>query len=67
MNSEPKVSDASNRLDIAIIGVGCRFPGGANSPESFWELQRSGVDAITEVPADRWDSKAFYHPDSGRP
>jgi acyl transferase domain-containing protein/aryl carrier-like protein len=67
MNSEPKVSDASNRLDIAIIGIGCRFPGGANSPEAFWELQRNGVDAITEVPADRWDSKAFYHPDSGRP
>jgi acyl transferase domain-containing protein/aryl carrier-like protein len=67
MNSEPKVSDASNRLDIAIIGIGCRFPGGANSPGAFWELQRNGVDAITEVPADRWDSKAFYHPDSGRP
>jgi acyl transferase domain-containing protein/aryl carrier-like protein len=67
MNSEPKVSDASYRLDIAIIGIGCRFPGGANSPEAFWELQRNGVDAITEVPADRWDSKAFYHPDSGRP
>jgi acyl transferase domain-containing protein/aryl carrier-like protein len=67
MNNEPKVSDASNRLDIAIIGIGCRFPGGANSPEAFWELQRNGVDAITEVPADRWDSKAFYHPDSGRP
>jgi acyl transferase domain-containing protein/aryl carrier-like protein len=67
MNSEPKVSDASNRLDIAIIGIGCRFPGGANSPKAFWELQRNSVDAITEVPADRWDSKAFYHPDSARP
>ncbi|MGE0127974.1 MAG: type I polyketide synthase [Blastocatellales bacterium] len=67
MNSEPKVSDASNRLDIAIIGIGCRFPGGANSPEAFWEALRNGVDAITEVPADRWDSRVFYHPDSSRP
>ncbi len=67
MNSELKVSDASNRLDIAIIGIGCRFPGGANSPEEFWESLRNGVDAITEVPANRWDSVAFYHPDSARP
>jgi hypothetical protein len=37
---------------IAIIGIGCRFPGGANDPERFWRLLREGVDAITEVPAD---------------
>ncbi len=47
---------------IAIIGMGCRFPGAGN-PEAFWRLLRDGVDAITEVPLDRWDWQAFYHPD----
>ena len=45
---------------IAIIGVGCRFPG-AKDPEAFWQLLRNGVDAITEVPKDRWDIEKFYH------
>ncbi len=47
---------------IAIVGIGCRFPGGANSPESFWRLMRDGVDAITEVPAERWALPSFYDP-----
>lgn len=47
---------------IAIIGLGCRFPG-ANSPADFWALLRDGVDAVTEVPADRWDVDAYYDPD----
>jgi myxalamid-type polyketide synthase MxaE and MxaD len=46
---------------IAIIGIGCRFPG-AKDPEAFWRLLRDGVDAITEVPAERWDFRAFYDP-----
>ena len=45
---------------IAIIGMGCRFPGAVDSPEAFWQLLRHGVDAITEVPADRGDLSAFY-------
>ncbi|RDV15371.1 SDR family NAD(P)-dependent oxidoreductase [Pontibacter diazotrophicus] len=47
---------------IAIIGMGCRFPGAAD-PESFWQLLFHGVDAISEIPADRWPKQAFYHPD----
>jgi acyl transferase domain-containing protein len=45
---------------IAIVGMGCRFPGGAVSPVTFWQLLRDGVDAISEVPADRWDVDSFY-------
>ena len=45
---------------IAIIGMGCRFPGGADHPEAFWQLLRNGVDAISEVPANRWDVDAYY-------
>ncbi|MFZ0635133.1 MAG: beta-ketoacyl synthase N-terminal-like domain-containing protein [Candidatus Acidiferrales bacterium] len=57
------IQDLRARLDdverrgsepIAIIGMGCRFPGGATSPESYWELLASGADAVTKVPAERW-------------
>src|SRR5688572_7534697 len=47
---------------IAIIGMSCRFPGGANNPESYWQLLHDGVDAITEVPPERWDIDAYYDP-----
>jgi acyl transferase domain-containing protein/acyl carrier protein len=52
---------------IAIIGMGCRFPGGADNPELFWDLLCRGVDAIREVPADRWDVDAYYDPDPSTP
>lgn len=48
---------------IAVIGMGCRFPGGANSPAAFWKLLVDGVDAITEVPSDRWSIDEIYAPD----
>ena len=48
---------------IAIIGIGCRFPGGAQNPEAFWKLLRDGVDAVAEIPGDRWDVEAFFDPD----
>lgn len=48
---------------IAIIGMACRFPGGVNSPEQYWELLARGGDAITEVPAERWDVDAYYDAD----
>jgi acyl transferase domain-containing protein len=47
---------------VAIVGIGCRFPR-AESPDGFWRLLRSGVDAVTDTPAWRWDVSAFE--DSG--
>ena len=52
---------------IAIIGVGCRFPGGAEDPQSYWKLLSNGVDAITETPAERWNLQRFYYPEVTRP
>ncbi|MEE8526152.1 MAG: SDR family NAD(P)-dependent oxidoreductase [Thermoanaerobaculia bacterium] len=52
---------------IAILGMSCRFPGGADDPETFWKLLHDGVDAITEVPPERWDIEALYDPDPSAP
>ncbi|MFG3142846.1 KR domain-containing protein, partial [Streptomyces sp. NPDC048211] len=49
---------------IAIVGMGCRFPGGVESPEDLWELVAAGADAVSEFPTDRgWDVERVYHPD----
>src|SRR5690606_9935307 len=52
---------------IAIIGMGCRFPGKANSPEEFWNLLQHGVDGITDIPDDRWDISRYYDPSRAKP
>ncbi len=49
--------------EIAIIGMGCRFPGKVNSPESYWRLLREGVDAISEIPCERWNTDEYYDSD----
>ncbi|GAA3545420.1 hypothetical protein GCM10022222_31260 [Amycolatopsis ultiminotia] len=48
---------------IAIVGLGCRFPGGVRTPEQYWELLASGVDAVSGFPADRGWDPALYDPD----
>src|SRR5437660_6217619 len=45
---------------IAIIGIGCRFPGGVNDAESFWKLLVERRDAVSDVPADRWNVERYY-------
>jgi acyl transferase domain-containing protein/SAM-dependent methyltransferase len=52
---------------IAVIGLGCRFPGGVSTPAAYWHLLAEGVDAISEVPADRWDIDAYYDADTDAP
>lgn len=62
-----QISGEEAREPIAIIGIACRFPGNANTPEQFWHLLQNGVDAVTEVPSARWNSSAFYDPDPETP
>ena len=49
---------------LAVVGMACRFAGGVTSPDRLWDLVSSGRDAWSEVPSDRFNQKAFYHPDS---
>jgi len=59
-------AEAIEREPIAVVGIGCRFPG-AKDAESFWRMLRDGVDAVREVPRDRWDVDEFYDPTPATP
>ncbi|MBG1266945.1 type I polyketide synthase [Nostoc sp. WHI] len=59
--------ERSQNEPIAIIGMGCRFPGDAHNPEAFWQQLRDGVDAIAPVPTGRWNTEAYYDSDPNAP
>ena len=58
-----EIAEKSGTEPIAVIGMGCRFPGGVNNPEQFWNLLCDGRSGIVRVPADRWDADAYYTDD----
>ena len=47
---------------IAIVGIGCRFPGGVDTHESFAAMLREGRQAVGDIPADRVDRQRYYDP-----
>jgi acyl transferase domain-containing protein/acyl carrier protein len=55
--------ERSRNEPVAIVGLGCRFPGGAVDADSFWRVLDGGVDTVTEIPSDRFDAEALYDPD----
>jgi acyl transferase domain-containing protein len=63
MRSKMEAMQQVGREPIAIIGMACRYPGSVNSPDDYWKLLCNGVDAITEIPSDRWNIDSFYDPD----
>ena len=58
--------ERERREPIAVVGLSCRLPQ-AGSPEEFWRLLEAGADAVTEIPADRWDLSQYYDPDPASP
>ncbi|WP_410638396.1 SDR family NAD(P)-dependent oxidoreductase [Amycolatopsis sp. lyj-346] len=68
VRDEATTAPAAADEPIAVIGIACRFPGGADTPGRFWELVRSGRDAVSGFPEDRgWDLSALYDPEPGVP
>jgi acyl transferase domain-containing protein/phospholipid N-methyltransferase/acyl carrier protein len=67
MKARLQASEQRMSQPLAIVGIGCRFPGGADTPEKCWQLLREGRDAVAEVPRDRWDIDAYYDPDPDAP
>jgi len=59
--------DSAGVTPVAVIGMGCRLPGGIDSPALLWEALLRGEDLITEVPPDRWDADEYYDPEPGVP
>src|SRR4051812_4771487 len=59
--------EAAQSEPIALVGMGLRFPGGASDPASFWRLLEEGRDAVTEIPASRWDVTQFFDADPDAP
>ena len=53
--------------DIAIVGIGCRFAGGIDSPDSFWDFVIDKRDGVVDMPADRWDYRRYYDPEPRTP
>ena len=71
-----KIDDLTARLEIAekgdtepiaVVGMGCRLPGGADTPDQFWRLLQDGGSGIVGVPSGRWDADAFYSDDHSVP
>ena len=61
-----KGENSTMNESLGIVGIGCRFPGGADSPEAFWAMLCAGTDAIREVPSDRWNIATHYDPAPNR-
>ncbi|MES2222412.1 MAG: type I polyketide synthase, partial [Acidobacteriota bacterium] len=67
MQAKLEAMELRLREPIAIVGMGCRFPGGAVDGDTFWRMLYDGRDAISVVPPERWDADAYYDPDPDMP
>ncbi len=58
-----QIAEKATTEPIAVVGIGCRLPGGVTNTEDFWTLLREGGSGVVRVPADRWDADALYSAD----
>ncbi|MGZ9234786.1 MAG: type I polyketide synthase, partial [Anaerolineales bacterium] len=63
MRAKLEAMERAAHEPIAIIGMACRYPGAVNNVDDYWRLLSEGVDAITEIPRERWNIDSFYDPD----
>jgi len=61
-NSHIPIPTEDRSMPIAVVGIGCRFPGDASSPDRLWKLISEGRSAHGEIPKDRFNIDAFFHP-----
>lgn len=59
-NQLAEKSTGGNDEKIAVVGIGCRFPGSINTPGRYWESLLNGEHLITSIPEERWDIAALY-------
>lgn len=62
-----EVAESAETEPIAVVGIGCRLPGGVDSADDFWRFLSDGESGVIRVPADRWDADEFYSPDYSVP
>ncbi len=59
LTAQLEIAQKGDTEPIAVIGMGCRFPGGADNPAQYWRLLQEGASGIVRVPPERWDADAF--------
>lgn len=67
LNEELEQAKERKSAPIAVVGIGCRLPGGIKGPDAYWDFLAEGREAISEVPSERWDSTEWFDPDLNEP
>lgn len=63
LSARLEIAEQSSTEPIAVVGVGCRLPGGVNTPDQYWDLLKDSRSGIVRVPSDRWDADAYFSED----
>ena len=64
LQSQLKALKREQHEPIAVVGMACKFPGGADNPTLFWEKLTQAYDAISDIPSKRWDIEQYYSPEA---
>lgn len=67
LTAKLEIAEKAEIEPIAVVGIGCRLPGGVDDVDGFWQLLTDGASGVIRVPADRWDADEFYSPDHSVP